>query len=53
MGIGYGKLEAMRKARRMGWLGYVDSTENFLEVLGEAREVRILPEFWKEVSEMR
>ncbi len=47
MEIGYGKLEAMGKARRMGWLGYVDSTENFLEVLGEVREMRILPSFRK------
>jgi len=43
MGIGYGKLEAMGKARRLGWLGYVDSTGNFLEVLGEARGIGILP----------
>jgi len=43
MGIGYGKLEAMGKARRLGWLGYVDSTDNFLEVLGEARGMGILP----------
>lgn len=42
MAIGYGKLEAMGKARRLGWLGYVDSTENFLEVLEEARSMRIL-----------
>lgn len=45
MAIGYGKPEAMGKARRLGWLGYVDSTENFLEVLGEAREMGILPRF--------
>jgi hypothetical protein len=45
MAISYGKLEAMGKARRLGWLGYVDSTENFLEVLGEARAMGILPSF--------
>jgi hypothetical protein len=45
MAIGYSKLESMTKARSIGWLGYVDSTENFLEVLGEAQKMRILPTF--------
>ncbi|PMD37598.1 hypothetical protein L207DRAFT_636273 [Hyaloscypha variabilis F] len=37
MGIGYGKLEAMGKARRLGWLGYVDSTNNFLGDFAEGQ----------------
>jgi hypothetical protein len=45
MAINYGKLEAMGKARKLGWLGYVDSTENFLEVLREAQTMKILPSF--------
>ena len=43
MAIDYSKLEAMDKVRRFGFLGYVDSTESFLEVLEEAREMKILP----------
>ena len=45
MAIDYGKLESISKARSFGWLGYVDSTENFLEVLREAQGMRILPKF--------
>jgi nucleoside-diphosphate-sugar epimerase len=43
MAIGYSKLESMSKVRKFGFLGYVDSTESFLEVLEEARRMRILP----------
>lgn len=43
MAIGYSKLESMSKVRKFGFLGYVDSTENFLEVLEEARKMKILP----------
>lgn len=41
--IGYSKIEDLTKARRMGFFGYVDSTENFLEVLGSAGRMGILP----------
>ena len=43
MAIDYSKLESMDKVRRFGFLGYVDSTEDFLEVLDEARKMTILP----------
>jgi hypothetical protein len=43
MAISYSKLESMAKARRFGFLGYVDSTENFLEVFREAQQMKILP----------
>jgi nucleoside-diphosphate-sugar epimerase len=43
MAIGYSKLESMSKVRKFGFLGYVDSTESFLEVLEEARGMNILP----------
>lgn len=43
MALMYNKLESMSKAREYGWLGYVDSTEQLLEVLREAQEMRILP----------
>lgn len=33
MALMYNKLESMTKARRYGWLGYLDSTEQLLEVL--------------------
>ena len=43
MAINYSKLESISKARQFGFLGYVDSTENFFEVLNEAQDMKILP----------
>ena len=43
LGIEYNKIEDLSKARRMGFLGYVDSTENFVEVLEDAVRMGILP----------
>ena len=45
MGIDYSKLEDMGKVRAFGFLGFVDSTENFVEVLRDAQRLRILPKF--------
>ena len=43
MAIKYSKIESLTKARKFGFLGYVDSTANFLEVLNEASDLNILP----------
>jgi hypothetical protein len=45
MALMYNKLESMTKARKFGWLGYVDSTEQLLEVLTEAQNMGILPKY--------
>lgn len=45
MALMYNKLESMSKAREYGWLRYVDSTEQLLEVFREAQAMRILPSY--------
>lgn len=45
MALTYNKLESMTKAREHGWLGYVDSTDQLLEVFREAQAMRILPQY--------
>jgi hypothetical protein len=45
MALMYNKLESMSKARKFGWLGYVDSTEQLLEVLRDAQDMGILPKY--------
>ena len=42
-GIGYSKIEDLTKARGMVFFGYMDSTESFLEVLGDVGRTAILP----------
>lgn len=45
MALRYNKLESMSKVRRYGFHGYVDSTENLLEVLREAQDLKIIPKY--------